>query len=429
MQPLRGTKDILPNEIFFWQHLYDVALKILTLSSYQEIRTPILESTNLFKRSIGNDTDIVNKEMYSFIDQGNRHITLRPEGTASIARSFISNKMYTTNKLQKLWYLGPMFRYERPQNGRQRQFYQLGVECIGSLSPMADTEVIRIATRIIGELQFTEYNLEINSIGNQEERSNYKEALIEYLIPYKQDLDNDSKKRLYNNPLRILDTKNKNTQEILEQAPSLKKYLKITSLKHFYQVCEYLNKLNIQYNINNKLVRGLDYYNYTAFEFKTHLLGSQDTICGGGRYDSLIKQLGGPDTPAVGWAIGVERLLSLTKERIQLKIKTPDIYIAIQGQEALKNIWTIIPLLEKYNIRFEMNFENNTLQKQIKKASKSGAQICLILADDEIKQKIITLKWLHLKKQETISIQDIIQKIEEISIKININNDVNKMKS
>ena len=309
MQTLRGVKDILPGEIEKWQKIYDIAYNILSKANYLEIRTPILENTELFKRSIGTFTDIVNKEMYSFEDQGQRDITLRPEGTASIARAFISNKMYINNNIHRLWYLGPMFRYERPQKGRQRQFHQLGIECIGSNSPIADIEVIRLALKFLNQLSIKECNLEINSIGNLEERNEYKEKLVSYLTKYQDDLDIDSKKRLINNPIRILDSKSKKTQEILLEAPKLKNFLKIDSLNHFNYICENLKYLNIPYEINDTLVRGLDYYNYTAFEININELGSQNTVCGGGRYDKLIEQIGGPSTPSVGWAIGIERLI------------------------------------------------------------------------------------------------------------------------
>nr|YP_009296301.1 histidine-tRNA synthetase [Sebdenia flabellata]AOM65236.1 histidine-tRNA synthetase [Sebdenia flabellata] len=415
MQPLRGTKDILPNEIIFWKHIYKKTSEILSLSNYFEIQTPIIESTSLFNRSIGNATDIVNKEMYNFLDQSKRNITLRPEGTASIARAFISNKLYLSNKTQRLWYLGPMFRYERPQSGRQRQFHQLGIECIGSINPMADTEVIRLANLLLLELGCHNHRIEINSIGNIEERSLYKEDLTKYLTKYKEDLDHDSKKRLTINPLRILDSKNKKTQYILTEAPLLENYLKSESRNHFNCICEYLNNLNIKYNINSKLVRGLDYYNYTAFEIKTDELGNQDTICGGGRYDKLIKQLGGPETPAVGWAIGIERLLLIIKNNIQIKQTSINIYIATQGIEAKKKIWDIIKILEQQKINFELDLHNSSLQKQIKRAYKSGAQICLILGEDEIAQKSLTLKWLNKNYQKTILNINLIKELQEIN--------------
>lgn len=414
MQQLRGTKDILPSEVIFWQYLYSIASQIFTLSNYHEIRTPIIESTTLFKRSIGNGTDIVNKEMYSFIDQGSREITLRPEGTASIARSFISNKLYRNNQIHKLWYLGPMFRHERPQTGRQRQFHQLGIECIGSLNPMSDAEVIRIANNILTKLGCSNYRIELNSIGNLEERTKYKEKLIDYLKPYAKDLDKDSQKKLITNPLKILDSKNKKTQEILYQAPTINQYLNNDSIKHFNSICEYLDLLKIKYTINNKLVRGLDYYNYTAFEIKTNLLGSQDTICGGGRYDLLIQQLGGPSTPSVGWAIGVERLLLLIKDNLNTEKNKPCVYIAHQGEEAKKEIWKIISLLEQKEISFELNIENISFHKQLKKANKIGAKVCIIIGEDEINTQSITIKWLQNYTQENIRVIDLYKLIEKL---------------
>nr|AOM64625.1 histidine-tRNA synthetase [Riquetophycus sp.] len=417
MQPLRGTKDILPNETIFWQHIYNKAFKILSLSNYHEIRTPILETTTLFKRSIGNGTDIVNKEMYSFIDQGERQITLRPEGTASIARAFISNKLYVDQQVKRMWYIGPMFRYERPQSGRQRQFHQLGIECIGSMSPMADAEVIRLAISILRSLQCPEYQIEINSIGNIVERNEYKEALINYLSKYYNDLDNNDKHKLSTNALKILDSKNQQTQKILDHAPVLTYYLGYKSKAHFNKVCEYLNDMQIEYHINHKLVRGLDYYNDTAFEIKTQLLGSQDTICGGGRYDTLIKQLGGPDTPSVGWAMGIERLLLLINKIISIDINKPIIYLATEGMQAQKNIWKIINILEEEEISFELDLNHKSFQKQLKKANKSGAQACFILGDNEVKDNSLTVKWMQTGLQETINLSSLPNLLQEIQAK------------
>nr|WCH56216.1 histidine-tRNA ligase [Calliblepharis sp.] len=409
MQLLRGTKDIQPDEIIFWHYIQNIASKILTLANYHEIRTPIIESTSLFTRSIGNGTDIVNKEMYNFIDQGSREITLRPEGTASIARAFINNKLYDNKTTHRLWYLGPMFRYERPQYGRQRQFHQLGIECIGSLNPMADAEVIRIAHNLLNELECSSYTMQINSIGKLEERSRYKQSFIEYLKPYINDLDHNSQKKLYTNPLKILDSKNIKTQEILYHAPSLHDYLERSSKKHFEKVCEYLEYSHISYSINTKLVRGLDYYNYTAFEIKTNELGKQDTICGGGRYDSLIKQLGGPDIPSVGWAIGIERLLLLIQNQLNTKIKKhkPIVYLAISGQNAEKQIFKIIQLLEQKEISYDLDLNSHNLQKQLKKANKVGAKACIIIRDYEILNKCITLKELSTSKQKQFNLINI----------------------
>lgn len=408
MQSPRGTKDILPNEVKIWQYLYQTVHEILSISNYNELRTPIIENTNLFTSSIGDGTDIVNKEMYTFQDQGHRSITLRPEGTASIARAFISNKLYADKKLHRLWYFGPMFRYERPQYGRQRQFHQLGIECIGSLSPMADIEVIRLAIKILNILKCTEYTLEINSIGSLEERSHYKNKLIEYLKKYETDLDHDSQRRLYNNPLRILDSKNFKTQEILIEAPKLELCLQKQSMDHFNQICEHLQYLEINFTINNQLVRGLDYYNYTAFEIKTKKLGTQNTICGGGRYDKLIEQLGGPNTPSVGWAIGLERLLMIIKETAEYNLYNKEflIYIALQGYQAQQQIWALIKILEDYKIKFELDLNQNNLQKQMKRAHTSSAKICLILADNEIINQYITVKYLDTNNQEQIAMKN-----------------------
>nr|YP_009391332.1 Histidine-tRNA ligase [Dipterocladia arabiensis]ARW59476.1 Histidine-tRNA ligase [Dipterocladia arabiensis] len=414
MQALRGTKDILPTEIQYWQHIYDIAHQILSNASYYEIRTPIFESTELFKRGIGNFTDIVNKEMYTFEDQGKRSITLRPEGTASIARSFISNKLYIDSPINRLWYLGPMFRYERPQKGRQRQFHQLGIECIGSHSSTADVEVIRLAIQIIKRLKISEYKLEINSIGNIEERKIYEDNLVNYLKIYEKELDEHSQKRLYNNPLRILDSKNNKTQQILSEAPKLMSYLSSNSINHFDQICEHLKYLNIPYTINENLVRGLDYYNYTAFEIKTKKLGSQDTICGGGRYDHLIRQLGGPDTPSVGWAIGIERLLLIIENNLYLPTTKPSIYLITQGTIAKKQIWDIIQILEKHKITFELDLNENNFKKQMKQANQSHAQICCILAEYEVEHNCITIKWLQTGKQESIKIEALEQYFEQI---------------
>lgn len=406
MQLLRGTKDILPDEIVFWQYIYKTVYKILDLHNYNEIRTPIIESTDLFERSIGNDTDIISKEMYSFLDQGNRSITLRPEGTASISRAFISNKLYTKQNVHKLWYMGPMFRYERPQNGRQRQFHQLGIECIGSSNPIADAEVIQLADQILHQLECYNYNIEINSIGNFAERSLYTEKLICYLEPYREDLDKDSQKRLKTNVIRILDSKNDKTQEILSEAPSLQEYLNKDSLEHFDQVCTFLNALKIPYNINNKLIRGLDYYNYTAFEIIVKNKNSIETICGGGRYDKLIEQLGGPITPSVGWAIGIERLLMTINDSLQVQAQNIVMYIAPIGIRAQIKIWEFITILENHEVKFELDLSNDNLKKKLKNANRMGAKFCMIIGDEEITNNHIAIKNLVTSTQKNIPITE-----------------------
>ena len=405
MQPLRGTKDIMPEENITWQYIQDIITPILSTSNYNQIITPIIETTELFQRSIGQGTDIINKEMYSFIDQSGRNITLRPEGTASIARSFISNQLYNKKNINRLWYLGPMFRYERPQNGRQRQFHQLGIECIGSYNPIADVEVIRLATTILETLHYKEYQLEINSIGKKEEREVYKTILVNYLTKYIKDLDNDSQLRMKTNPLRILDSKINKTQEIIYHAPKLISCLEYESKKYFENVCELLESLNIQYNINHNLVRGLDYYNDTAFEIKTQELGTQDTICGGGRYDSLIKQLGGPNTPSVGWAIGLERLVLLVKDKLNYIKNNPHVYLINQNLNTQKYMWRIMEILEKQKIKFELDLSNANFSKQLKKAYKSGANKCIIIGENEVNQREVTIKDLKLNSQKTVKLE------------------------
>nr|ARW64250.1 Histidine-tRNA ligase [Chondria sp. (in: red algae)] len=402
MQPLRGTKDILPNEVKYWQKIYEIVKEILDNNNYSEIRTPLLESTSLFERSIGDFTDIVNKEMYSFNDQGQRNITLRPEGTAGIARAIISNKLYLNNKINRLWYMGPMFRYERPQKGRQRQFHQLGLECVGSAMPIADVEIIRLATTILKKLKLTDWVLEINSIGNTNEREKYIQDLSQYLRKYRNDLDTDSQNRLEDNPLRILDSKNLKTQEMLIEAPKLINYLGTTSKQHFNKICRQLNYLEIQYRINEHLVRGLDYYNYTAFEVHTENTKPKSTICGGGRYDELIQQLGGPHIPAVGCAMGIERLILILKNKLEIRENSKTIYIANSSINKSDLMWNVIQILDKYRLKLEVDLNHSNLKKQLKRANQIGASICFIIGDNEITDKYITVKWLNTGIQQKI---------------------------
>lgn len=404
MQPIRGTKDILPQEIKHWQTIYTNVKRILSQNNYNEIRTPIIENTELFIRSIGDFTDIVNKEMYTFSDQGKRKITLRPEGTASVARAFISNRLYLNNPINRLWYLGPMFRYERPQRGRQRQFHQLGIECIGSILPLADVEVIRLATKILENINFKDWILQINSIGNVEERKIYTAQLVKYLHKYKDDLDSDSQNRLNENPLRILDSKNLKTQEILIASPKLINYLGRESIIHFETICNQLNQLNIDYKINENLVRGLDYYNYTAFEIKTNTTNGQNTICGGGRYDELIQQLGGPHTPSVGWAMGIERLIINLNNNICTREKIKTIYIINSELNESSKLWKIINIIDKYNMNFEIDLSNKNIKKQLRRASKLGAHVCFIIKNNEISSEYITVKWMKTHIQQQIQL-------------------------
>nr|WKD83507.1 histidine tRNA synthetase [Neopyropia yezoensis] len=418
IQAIRGTKDILPDEIQYWQFIHNKISKLLECANYQEIRTPIFENSELYDRGIGEDTDIVNKEMYRFHDRSNRDITLRPEGTAGIVRSFIENKMSYHHSLQRLWYSGPMFRYERPQSGRQRQFHQLGIEFIGSLDARADSEVIHLAMSIFNNLNLHNLKLDLNSIGKVEDRSIYQVKLRDYLTKYHDDLDTDSQKRLTSNPIRILDSKDSNTQKILTEAPKISDFLSLESQKHFGDVCNYLKLLNIPYNINNKLVRGLDYYNDTAFEIKTLTSKGQDTICGGGRYDSLVHQLGGKATPAVGCAIGLERLLLIAKDNIDLPNQSIDFYIATQGTKANETGMQIMRFLHQQFFKIEIDVSSSNFSKQIKQANKKRAVACIIIGSNEIAEGIITIKWLFSQKQENITVVQLKHSVSYLKKKI-----------
>jgi histidyl-tRNA synthetase len=342
---------------------------------------------------------------------------LRPEGTASIARAIIQHGLCNNHQIQRLWYLAPMFRYERPQYGRQRQFHQLGIECIGSYSAMADAEIIYLAQYFLNKLQCSNYSIEINSIGSIKDRSQYKLDLQKYLIPYIEDLDEESRTRLFNNTIKILDSKSDKTQEILNYAPKLINYLGKSTLEHFEEVTDYLDGLQIKYKINTKIVRGLDYYNKTAFEIKSHLLGTQGTICGGGRYDNLIEQIGGPQIPAVGWAIGVERLLLIAKQQIEIQSQPLHYYIASEGHEAKKYILQIVPSLQKHQITFEIDFTDSNLQKQLKRANKKKALMCLLISSYEVDSKSITIKWLQEYQQKNYHITDFLNNLKNIKQK------------
>ncbi len=403
IQAIRGTKDLLPDEIGYWQKVESVTKEILARAAYQEIRTPIFEQTDLFERGIGENTDVVGKEMYTFLDRGDRSLTLRPEGTAGVVRSYITNKLYGQGGVQRLWYTGPMFRYERPQAGRQRQFHQIGVESIGSASPRADVEVIALATDLLQNLGLKNLTLYLNSVGNGEDRQKYREALINYLTPYHKELDADSQERLERNPLRILDSKDKKTQEIAADAPKIWEYLGENSRKHFDTVQQLLTDLGISYELNHCLVRGLDYYTHTAFEIQSRDLGAQATVCGGGRYDGLVSQLGGPDTPAVGWAIGMERLILLLQQIQSQPLLAPDFYIVSRGEKAENQALILAKKLRNLKFSVELDLSGSAFNKQFKRADRSGASVCLVLGDEEAQNQTVQLKWMATGEQNAIA--------------------------
>lgn len=413
IKALRGTRDILPDEIGYWQWVESVAREILLQANYQEIRTPIFEQTALFERGIGEATDVVGKEMYTFVDRGERSITLRPEGTAGVVRSLIENKLHATGGVQRLWYTGPMFRYERPQAGRQRQFHQIGVEVLGSRDARADVEVIAIATHLLQKLGLKNLNLNLNSVGNSTDRQAYRQALVDYLTQYQDELDPDSQDRLSRNPLRILDSKDQRTQEIVQDAPSILEYLGEDSRAHFEQVKQLLTALEIPYTLNPRLVRGLDYYTHTAFEIISDDLGAQATVCGGGRYDGLVQELGGPETPAVGWAIGLERLVILLQQLNSLPGSSLDFYMVSRGNLAESQALILAQKLRQNSFSVELDLSGSAFGKQFKRADRSGAAACLVLGDAEAEQQTIKLKWLKTGEEITINQSDLLDKIDQ----------------
>ena len=419
IQALRGTRDILPEEVGYWQFIEATVREILGRAVYQEIRAPIFEQTDLFERGIGEATDVVGKEMYTFSSRGgNKSITLRPEGTAGIVRAYIQNKLHAQGGVQRLWYTGPMFRYERPQAGRQRQFHQVGLELIGSDAPRADAEVIALATNILQALGLKNLKLDINSVGNGEDRANYRQALVSYLEPYKDDLDEDSKDRLTRNPLRILDSKDPKTQEIANSAPKITEHLSDASKKHFDTVLQLLTDLNIEYQINHCLVRGLDYYTHTAFEIKSDDLGAQATVCGGGRYDGLVKELGGPETQAVGWAIGMERLVLLLQQLDRRPLNSPDLYIVSRGEAAEAQGLILAQKLRGKDLSVELDLSGSAFGKQFKRADRSGAVACLVIGDAEAENNTVNLKWLVSGEQQAIAQSELLNMTDELKTKI-----------
>jgi histidyl-tRNA synthetase len=419
IQASRGTRDILPSEMGYWQQVERVATQVLEQALYQEIRTPIFEQTALFERGIGEATDVVGKEMYSFLDRGDRSLTLRPEGTAGVVRALIEHNLQASGGVQRLWYKGPMFRYERPQAGRQRQFHQIGVEVLGSADPRADAEVIALGTDILQTLGLKNLHLSLNSVGNVEDRQQYREALVNYLTPYHADLDPDSQARLSRNPLRILDSKDQKTQEIVRQAPNILDYLGDRSRQHFEQVQQLLSDLGIVYQLNPSLVRGLDYYTHTAFEIQSDDLGAQATVCGGGRYDGLVSSLGGPDTPAVGWAIGLERLILLLQQLQPVPSPRPDFYLVSKGEKAEPQALLLAQRLRQAGFSAELDLSGSAFGKQFKRADRSGAIACLILGDAEAESQTVQLKWLAQKEQETLSLTQLFSQLGELRAEIN----------
>jgi histidyl-tRNA synthetase len=395
IQAVRGMNDILPEETPYWYRLETIIRQVLDSYGYQEIRFPILEKTDLFKRSIGEVTDIVEKEMYTFEDRNGDSLTMRPEGTASCVRAGIQSGLLH-NQVQRFWYMGPMFRHERPQKGRYRQFYQVGVETFGMAGPDLDAELILMTARLWKKLGLEGLELQLNSLGTGEARNLYRDKLVEYFSDHKSKLDEDSLRRLDSNPLRILDSKNVEMKSVIEGAPKLIETLDSESREHFDDLCGLLDAAGIPFHVNPCLVRGLDYYGRTVFEWVTDKLGAQGTVCAGGRFDGLVEQLGGKSIPAAGFAMGFERLLELVKSNL-FPNHLPHAYLVLVGETAQKQG---IVLAEKLRndvpgLRLLVHCGGGSFKSQFKKADKSGAQVALVLGNDEIAQDAVGIKHLR----------------------------------
>ncbi|GHY90458.1 histidyl-tRNA synthetase [Vibrio cholerae] len=398
--------DCLPTQSPLWQKVEGVVKNVISAYGYSEVRMPIVEMTHLFSRAIGEVTDVVEKEMYTFEDRNGDSLTLRPEGTAGCVRSGIENGLLY-NQEQRLWYMGPMFRHERPQKGRYRQFHQCGVEVFGLDGPDVDAELIMMTARLWRELGIAQHvRLELNSIGSLEARANYRTALIDYLEQYQNVLDEDCKRRMYTNPLRVLDSKNPDVQAILGDAPQLSDYLDAESKQHFAGLCELLDAAGIEYTVNQRLVRGLDYYNRTVFEWITESLGSQGTVCGGGRYDGLVEQLGGKPTPAVGFAMGLERLVLMMETLGNTDIRrSVDVYMVTAGEGTMMAGMKLAEQLREQvpGLRVMTHFGGGSFKKQFKRADKVGAAIALVLGEDEVAAQTVVVKDLAGGEQNTVA--------------------------
>lgn len=404
----RGCQDILPGEVEYWQKIEKYLRRVCALYNYKEIRTPIFESANLFHRDQADSSDMVTKETYDFKDRGDRDLTLRPEGTAGAARAYIENKLYVDNQVTKLYYMGPIFRYERPSQGRQRQFHQFGVEAYGSNDPLLDAEVIALACTAIKGLGLTGVKVKINTLGDEESRKRYKDVLVNYFSQYKDDLCEDCKNRLVKNPLRILDCKVDSDKDYFKTAPIITDYLSEESKEHFNKVVNALKDMNIDYEIDPTLVRGLDYYTYTVFEIVANIkdFGAANTICAGGRYNNLVKDLEGPETPAVGLAFGMERLILALKseEKLPNVSKTTHAYFIALGEEAREKSLNIMNTLRYQGLMCDMDYQAGSLKSQFKKADKNNAIFTLILGSDELTKGVINVKNNETDVQETVNL-------------------------
>ena len=411
LQKPKGTQDILPQESAKWQYVEGFARETFKKYNYAEIRTPIFEHYEVISRSVGDTTDIVTKEMYDFYDKRDRHITLRPEGTAPVVRSYVENKLFApeVQKPSKVYYIGPMFRYERPQAGRLRQFHQIGVECFGSSNPATDVETIAMADQFFKEIGIENVVLHLNTLGSTASRTAYRQALIDYLLPMKDQLSKDSQRRLEENPLRVLDSKEKEDKQAVENAPSILDYLDEESQAHFDAVRAMLDGLGIAYVIDTNMVRGLDYYNHTIFEFVTEVDGNELTVCAGGRYDGLVEYFGGPATPGFGFGMGLERLLLiLDKQGVELPVEASlDVYVAVLGSEAEVASLELVQALRRQGFIAERDYLGRKLKAQFKSADVFGAKTIIALGGSEVESGQITVKNNQTRQEVTTSIEEV----------------------
>ena len=411
LQKPKGTQDILPADSAKWQYVENVARETFKKYNYGEIRTPMFEHYEVISRSVGDTTDIVTKEMYDFHDKGDRHITLRPEGTAPVVRSYVENKLFApeVQKPVKVYYIGSMFRYERPQAGRLREFHQLGVECFGSKNPATDVETIAMAYQLFNTLGIKDVTLHLNSLGNTESRLAYRQALIDYLTPMRESLSKDSQRRLDENPLRVLDSKEKEDKVAVENAPSILDYLDEESQAHFDEVRTMLDSLNIPYVIDTNMVRGLDYYNHTIFEFVTTIDKSELTICAGGRYDSLVEYFGGPETAGFGFGLGLERLLLvLDKQGIELPVEENlDVYIAVLGSGANGKALELIQAIRYQGFKAERDYLGRKIKAQFKSADTFKAKTVITLGESEVESGQVNVKNNATREEVTVSFEEL----------------------
>lgn len=417
LQKPKGTYDIYGDRALMQLYFRKLVEALMDKYNAKYIETPIFESSELFHRGVGETTDIVSKETYDFKDRGNRDLTLRPEGTAGVVRCFIENKLYAENLPLKAWYMGPMFRYERPQAGRHREFYQFGVEAFGSNDPMMDADMISIVVNLFNILGLKGVSVNINTLGDSESRENYRKALLDYFKPYLNDLCDDCRRRYEKNPLRILDCKVDSSNEIMKNAPKMTDYLNDESRKHFEKVKEYLDVMGISYKVNPNIVRGLDYYTHTVFEVQADIegFGSQNTLAAGGRYDHLVEFIGGPSVPGVGFALGLERLfLALQAEGIDIKeIVCPDVYIFSASDEQKTYVLSLANDLRMAGFNIEIDYDGHNFKSNFKQADKVMAKYIVIIGEEEVKTEVLTVKNNETKEEHKIKLEDIIDFLDE----------------